>query len=247
MSSRPEPAGFGNCPECAYAGPGTARICFGCASETMETLPPNRCDYCELELKADGSCGNPVCNWPEDRRFFTFVWAISMRTGELERAINLYKFREVKGWAWIFGRVLVGYLNANAAWASEYDLIVPSPTYVGADGRSFDHTGKVIERASIEDQDDRWPFQEEGIIVKTRKTTAFHSVPRWQDRRRIAEEEIRAALHVPRPEVVRGRRVLVYDDVFTDGLTLREVARALKQAGASEVSEVVLARQPWRG
>jgi predicted amidophosphoribosyltransferase len=41
---------------------------------------------------------------------------------------------------------------------------------------------------------------------------------------------------------VIGKRVLVIDDVFTEGFTLREVARALRLAGALEVSEVVLAR-----
>jgi predicted amidophosphoribosyltransferase len=37
----------------------------------------------------------------------------------------------------------------------------------------------------------------------------------------------------------------VFDDVFTEGSTLREVARALLMAGAEEVAGVVLARQPW--
>lgn len=37
------------------------------------------------------------------------------------------------------------------------------------------------------------------------------------------------------------------DDVFTEGFTHREVARALIESGASEVSEIALARQPFRG
>jgi hypothetical protein len=34
--------------------------------------------------------------------------------------------------------------------------------------------------------------------------------------------------------------VLIYDDVFTDGLTLNEVARANRRAGTTEVCGVVL-------
>jgi len=34
---------------------------------------------------------------------------------------------------------------------------------------------------------------------------------------------------------------------FTEGLTICEVARALRRSGAKEVCEVVLARQPWTG
>ena len=39
---------------------------------------------------------------------------------------------------------------------------------------------------------------------------------------------------------------MVIDDVFTEGSTLREVARALMLAGAEEVAGLTLARQPWR-
>lgn len=41
-----------------------------------------------------------------------------------------------------------------------------------------------------------------------------------------------------------GQRVLVVDDVMTTGATLDAVARCLKQAGASEVVNLVCARTP---
>jgi predicted amidophosphoribosyltransferase len=58
---------------------------------------------------------------------------------------------------------------------------------------------------------------------------------------------MRAALRIPRPAHVSGREILVYDDVFTDGFTLREVARALRRAGAATVCGVTLTRQPGGG
>ena len=66
-----------------------------------------------------------------------------------------------------------------------------------------------------------------------------------RERRDIAEGPLRQALLVTRD--VRGLNVLVYDDVFTDGLTLDEVARALRHAGANAVCGVTLCRQPFRG
>jgi predicted amidophosphoribosyltransferase len=69
----------------------------------------------------------------------------------------------------------------------------------------------------------------------------------WRERKAIAEGPLRAALRVPEREVVAGKRLLVVDDVFTEGFTIREVARALIIAGATEVSEIVLAREPWKG
>jgi ComF family protein len=55
---------------------------------------------------------------------------------------------------------------------------------------------------------------------------------------------VRAAFAVPerRRALIRGRRVLVVDDVLTTGATLDAVARALTQAGAAAVDAVTLAR-----
>ena len=38
-------------------------------------------------------------------------------------------------------------------------------------------------------------------------------------------------------------RVLVIDDAYSEGFTLREMARALQQAGAAEVAGLVFARR----
>jgi len=223
---------------------GPTAICFACASCSFERLAKNRCELCELALRDDGSCGNPLCSRTEAERHFKWVWAISMRTGPLRGAIDRYKVQGKIGWARIFARVLLGYLNANDDVFRRYDLIVPSPTFVGAGGRAFDHTGEVVEWAQIEDENG-WPLAT-GVIEKISATTPFRGKT-WQKRREIAEGELREALVVPERDIVEGARVLVYDDVYTEGLTLREVARALKQAGAIEVSEVVLARQPYGG
>ncbi len=41
---------------------------------------------------------------------------------------------------------------------------------------------------------------------------------------------------------VRGRRVLLVDDVYTTGATVSAATRALKKAGAAEVDVLVFAR-----
>jgi hypothetical protein len=60
---RPQPAGFGNCASCPYLESGPAKVCFDCAQRSFDRLAQNRCDLCELPLKDDGSCGNPLCSW----------------------------------------------------------------------------------------------------------------------------------------------------------------------------------------
>ncbi len=55
-------------------------------------------------------------------------------------------------------------------------------------------------------------------------------------------ENVKGTFAVKRPEYVRGRTVLVVDDIMTTGATLAECARTLKDAGASRVWSVTLAR-----
>jgi predicted amidophosphoribosyltransferase len=172
-----------------------------------------------------------------------------MRTGQLKVAINRYKYDEKGGWAYIFGRVVAGFLEEQAGTFDQFDVITASPTYVGPDGRTFDHTRRVLERAAAEvPPGSLWPFDIGGepLIVKTGPTPSMVGNP-YRERRRIAEGPLRDALQVTRTRDVRGKGVLVYDDVFTDGLTLNEVARAFRRAGASEVCGVTLCRQPYQG
>ena len=168
-----------------------------------------------------------------------------MRTGPMRSAIDGYKYQGGLGWAGIFGRILVGFLSEHRDEFVGYDLITPSPSYVGPGAtRAFDHTRRIVEAAQIEEPI-AWPFAFD-LIVKSAVTPAM--VPnRWQQRRDIAEGQLRPALTVPDAAAVAGTRILIVDDVFTEGLTIREVARALRCAGASEVSEIVLAREPWKG
>ena len=235
------PAGFGACADCAYAATGSAPICFACASEHTEPVAAPGCETCGLPLQPHGGCGNPICSF--DDRYFDRVWAISMRTGEMRTAIDRYKYGHKRGWAAIFGRILVGFLNEHQDVLAPFDIITPSPAYVGTGAlRPFDHIRHIVEAAEVEEPI-AWPFTYD-VIVKTTATTAMVGST-WRQRKGTAEGDLRRALRITDPAAVVGKRILVIDDVFTEGFTIREVARALMLAGAVEVSEVVLARQPW--
>jgi len=58
----------------------------------------------------------------------------------------------------------------------------------------------------------------------------------------LRRANVRGAFAVTDPAAVKGRKVLVFDDVWTTGATLSECARVLRQAGASEVYLLSLCR-----
>lgn len=87
--------------------------------------------------------------------------------------------------------------------------------------------------------------RDEPVVVKTGPTPASATQGKTLDRARRVAAELRQVLRVTDPGRVHRRAVVVYDDIFTTGHTLNEVARVLVAAGAHSVSGVVLARQPW--
>jgi ComF family protein len=81
------------------------------------------------------------------------------------------------------------------------------------------------------------PRLEPALLQRTRATRELgHSGPAA----RLAE--VAGAFAVGDARGVRGRRVLVVDDVFTTGATFSECAEALLRAGAAEVHVLALAR-----
>lgn len=243
----PPPPGFGRCSACPYYETAPPALCFSCAHQSIEILSQKRCEVCDLPFEAgEDWCRNVICNWPD--RWFTCNYSIAMRSGDLQNAINRYKFEDRQSWAVIFARVLVGFLEEKPELFREFDLITASPTYTSRDGmsRRWDHTRRVIETAHSESRG-VWPFDVENpsAIIKTTSTTSMTG-KKWKERYEIATTELRNSLSVPDPARTRGKAILVYDDVFTDGHTLNEVARSLRLHGeAADVRGVTLARQPW--
>jgi hypoxanthine phosphoribosyltransferase len=55
----------------------------------------------------------------------------------------------------------------------------------------------------------------------------------------------RIEVRAPLQRSVEGRRVAILDDVFDSGLSLREAAAIVRDAGAAQVLTAVFARKPW--
>lgn len=235
----PPPAGFAACTACAYQKTGTPAICFACANAEAAVPDAARgCPVCGQELADDGLCANAVCNF-DDRVFFK-IHTVSGRADEMWKAVSRFKYDEDRGWAEILGRILVGYLEEHRVEFEGYDFITPGGIYVGPRAkRLWDHLRLILDAAQIEGP--TWPFAYD-LIVKTGPTDQFlGKSPR--ERSEIAEGRLRSALSVPDPDRVAGKRILVFDDVYSEGFSMREMARALVHAGAAEVSGIVLARR----
>lgn len=241
---KPRPAGFGRCGECAYRETGTPQICFACFREKCRADSRQGCRDCGSLDLYDGACGNPICN---SFRWYDVNYTISYRKGVLEERMNAYKFRGANGYGMIFARVLLGYLSRHWVEFLDYDLFVASPAFVAPGSDDFDHTRFVIEMADEIDPLS-WPFDTEtpAAIIKTAATTPMKGKT-WRQRDDIATTELREALTIPDKAKVRNKKIVVFDDLYTTGHTLNEIARCLRRFGSAErVTGISLARQLHR-
>jgi len=171
------------------------------------------------------------------------VFGVGVHAAGLQRAIVRYKYGGERWWAGVFGRLLAGYLDRWSPWFDDFDLLVAMPAYRGPDARrAWDPVGEVVAAFSSL-AGPLWPVAW-GAVVKRAETKPMSGASR-RVRQRRAASELRRVLAVPRPADIAGARVLVVDDVLAEGSTLREVALALRGAGAREVAGLVLARSEW--
>lgn len=244
------PAGLGNCRRCTYLNNDNAALCYACATQTIESLAPpeTRCWICDRpHPEGQSHCPNAVCRMPEEERGFKWNYAIAMKSGVLESGLWGYKYDRKWGWRLIFSRLLVGFMDEDPELFGSFDLVIPSPTYVGPEegARDEDHIAPIVAAAS--ELSTTWPFRAAPpVIRRARHIPSMMSATSFAERRRIAEDELQRSLEVLDAGAISGKKVIVFDDTFTTGLTLRAVALALRRAGAEEVCGITLMRQPWR-
>jgi predicted amidophosphoribosyltransferase len=239
-----EPLGFPQCQRCPYTRAGPPRICAACASQAVDRIAPKACPVCSQMLRGDGTCPNWFCREP-DRRI-TSIGAIAYLTGALQTRIHRYKYNGASGWSLIFGRLLLGWLETNAA-TDPPDVIVANPTYLPPGSPGPGHVETIIRSAAREDLLRVWPFDlhDPPAIIKTAQTSKSAGLRGMA--KRAAGPELQDVLQIPEPARTAGRKILVFNDVCTTGSQLNAVAGCLIDEGnAAEVRGLVLARALWR-
>jgi ComF family protein len=151
----------------------------------------------------------------------------------LREALHAFKFAGKRAVALPLGDLLA---EAGAAWppARGADLLVPVPLHRDRQRqRGFNQAALLTERLGR-----LWGVAVAPHALERTAPTLAQTGLGGEERRR----NVRGAFAVPRPATVRGRRVLLVDDVLTTGATADACAGALRRAGAAEVGVLTVAR-----
>ncbi len=81
-----------------------------------------------------------------------------------------------------------------------------------------------------------------GLILRDTLRRIRYTQPQTGLPPKARQENVHRAFAVSRPRDVQGKTVLLVDDVYTTGATVRECARSLRAAGAREVHVLTVTR-----
>jgi len=165
---------------------------------------------------------------------FEFSRSTGVYDKVLKKCIHLFKYYGEKKLAKPLGKLMVDSLVKNDEFKKKIDLIIPVPLH-GNDlkKRGFNQSvllGKVVgDYLSI-------PVGESVLIKK--KITPFQVNLSKKERKK----NILRVFSVEKPEEIKGKNILILDDVFTTGATIEECAKELMKSRTKNIFVLTLAR-----
>lgn len=223
--------------------PGICQVCHAwpadpvCA-ECREQLavPRHRCERCAVPLNSDqAQCGACLLDPDALSRCvaavdYGYPW---------DRLIARFKFENEPAWAHSLARLMAEAPGAVDLWR-DCDGVVPIPLAAARLAeRGYNQSWELAKalRRLAGDAPAPWPQ----ALVRVGLSPDQHRLSRVQRLNNLSGAFAAHPAMVPR---LAGAHVLLIDDVSTAGATLRAAAGALRQAGARQVSALVLARTP---
>jgi ComF family protein len=204
-------------------------LCHDCIQSFRPVEPASTCPRCGRWVGQRLVCGECM---GQKKGFQTGYYGFYFE-GRLRDAVHAFKFNGRKD----VGKYIVSLLLERIRGLSDlFDSIVPMP---------------VTERRLRERGFNQSYIIAEEIHKKTFKPV-LHSVLRkvkeTKDQYTLSKEErkknVRGAFSVTDVGAIKGRRVLLVDDLFTTGHTATEGSQTLSRSGAKDVLFFAMARTP---
>jgi ComF family protein len=207
-------------------------VCGGCLRKLAPRSGPlcPRCGRFEAGSAGDHLCGRCLSETPA----FSIHRSCGAYGGTLKDVILLFKYRRYAP----LSRPLASFAAACLAAAEPLwegaEFLVPVPLHPSRRRERGFNQARLLARdlgapRGLEILD--------GVLVKTRNAPAQAGL-RAADR----ERNVRRTYAVKHACRVEGRTLILIDDVTTTGATIRECARVLRKAGASDVRAITLAQ-----
>lgn len=208
-------------------------LCQDCFS-LIDILEKQYCPFCaQPRIVIDGE----TCNHCRRSKHLSGLYcAASYNNFIVKKLINQFKYEPyIKELAKPLTSLIIAhliYLNKLSNFGDF--LLIPVPLYKKKlKQRGFNQTEEIAKELS---KNLKIPFFNNALI-KTKQTPAQVKLKKEE-----REENIKGTFLCQKPEMIKNKKILLVDDVFTTGATMEEAALILKRAGAKEVWGIVVAR-----
>ena len=201
-------------------------------SSLLDLVYPPRCEACR-ENSRESLC--PRCfSQIQFMKPQLGIHSVSVYDGVMRTAIHRFKFNKRKRLAQPLGILLVKYLSQTPLLnVKEIDGIVPVPLHPKRQQQRGFNQAELL--ANFVGRYHDLPVLP--ALSRIKNTRAQFDLPRAERFHNIKE-----AFKVHDPRMVRDKRLLLFDDIYTTGATIAECTRALKVAGAKRVEVLTLSR-----
>lgn len=187
------------------------------------------CPFCKRRSPSIPSCHS------ETR--FSGIAPWDYRNKRVRELLHLLKYKGIKAAATPIGKELASYflrsMELGGTPLSNF-VTIPIPLHPRKLRRRGFNQSLLLTRALNLAE---LPILE-GTLFRIKATS---SQTTFKDSRKRMEN-IFGSFMVTDPEPVRGKNILLVDDVLTSGATMREAARVLKNAGAKKIIGLIAAR-----
>lgn len=200
---------------------------------------PRKCVVCdrllsgsETDLCADCWINAPFCGEKREPIPFVDEWtAVWHYEDRVRESLLRYKFSGRAHYAQAYGRLLA--VKITERFLDRFDVLAYVPVSARRKlRRGYDQVWLLAEAVGKELE--RKPVK---VLRKMRHNAAQSSIQEAERRRANVLGAYRAKI----PDLIRGKRILLLDDIITTGSTVSECAKVLKLAGATEVRCAALA------
>ena len=222
-----------------------APVCSACV-ERVGSQTGALCEICGESLGMESArfaaaMGVSACTLcrlaPPD---FARAVAYTAYDDELREMLHLLKYQRVVALAdKPLGEWLASAVMTLAADAHAEVTVIAVPLFAARERQRGFNQSVVLADAAVARLKKAWPglATAHRAMERVRDTEAQYGLTTHQRRKNL-----RGAFRVVDAEAVRGREVLLVDDIMTTGATARECARVLVRAGAAKVWVATLAR-----
>ena len=189
------------------------------------------CEICHDDIRLNIPAGYNGCK--TKAHYFDASYSVCIYKGAIRECIHSFKYKSALAIEKLFKELMIEFAEKHIDML-RFDWLAPVPLHrVKHRERTFNQSTILAAHLS----------KRFGIpMLNNNLVRVRMGEPQMMLPKEKRYKEIKDSFRIQNPHPVKGKTVLLVDDVFTTGATVNECSRVIKEAGAASVEVFTLAR-----